>query len=527
MTAWPSPPFDRRVGARSTSLRRSTRTRVALVAVVVGLLALPAAAMARPAVEPSHPQPTTHVHPSDEGLATASSHCWPSGTPAGALPSQPPPVFCSIVNHGPDTSASGANSWSDDFNHGLAFASFDGTAYRLFENLGFVNETLHWRHADHWMVDVAAPRGVPPRWVNGGAMMRPDRTFRFVDGKLVVEVDAAAGISTYGTNAWPEVIISAGGTPHGPMGGLYGYEKFPQHGTFGCRLQATRYPVCALKSNNGSVAQERISSRIYEISAFQPGGATNYGGSPHQGREQAWRVCRGDQDPDDLCRDRFRFEWTATTFTLYVNGSKYFEQTGLPSLPADLLHGDVYVYLASFVVSHQSEAVRFHWDRVTVNPTAPPPVPPTTTTTAPTTTTTAPPTTTTAPTTSTRPGGDTNVVVRARGTTGDERMVLTVSGQDVAAWTVGTQFADYAVTIPGQASINQVRVRFTNDLHQPPIDRDLEVDWVRVGSSTYQAEDPAVSSVGTWTGSGCSTGGHHRTQWLHCNGYFDFAGVSP
>jgi hypothetical protein len=354
-----------------------------IMAIIAGLALVLLPAIAR-AAEDDHDH---HPHGPAVDVAARSVNCWPSGTPVGALPSQPPPVFCSIEAQGPDTAVAGDNTWLDEFDHGLSLASFAGTRYKVFENLGFVHRTLHWRHADHWMVDVASPRGYPAGWNRGGAMMRPDQPFRFVNGKLVIEADVAAGMTAYGTNAWPELLISTGATPT-DIGGLYGYEMFPENPTLGCRIQASRYPVCELKAGNGSLAANRFASRVYEISAHQPAGATNFGGSPFQGREDAWRVCRHHDDLDVLCRDRFRLELTATTLTLYVNGTKYFEQTGLPPLPAALTSGDVFVYFNSMVVSHQADSVRFHWDRLAVNPTtAPTPAPGTGPTTIPVTTT--------------------------------------------------------------------------------------------------------------------------------------------
>ena len=68
------------------------------------------------------------------------------------------------------------------------------------------------------------------------------------------------------------------------------------------------------------------------------------------------------------CRDLFRLELTRTSLTLFVNGVKYFEQTGIPPLPDKFFNGELFVYFASVVVSHPAEAIRFHWDDIRVNP---------------------------------------------------------------------------------------------------------------------------------------------------------------
>ena len=84
----------------------------------------------------------------------------------------------------------------------------------------------------------------------------------------------------------------------------------------------------------------------------------------------AWRLCR-DSDPDLECRDRFRLEFSKDTVAVYVNGVKYMEHQGLPpekQLPDALLNSDVYVYFGSWIYKPDAATVRFHWDRLAINP---------------------------------------------------------------------------------------------------------------------------------------------------------------
>jgi hypothetical protein len=339
-------------------MRRSLLVALATGSIVVGCTSSNNEASEATVTPPAtaHPAPTT----------TPPGDCEPASRPLGALPTQPPPIFCSIANHGPGTEIVGANSWVDDFDHGLSFADFTGTGYRIFENGGFVGETRHWRHADHWMVDVAAPPDHPLGWNEGMAMMRPDRSFRFEDGMLVVEAVVAAGVEEYGGPVWPEILVSTGAAPHYEMHGNYGYEKFPEDWTLGCRLQSSGWPICALKSNDGDTQTNRYSNRVYEISPGLESGSTSYyqpwdaGGAPNP-----HRFCAA-TDPDMHCRDLFRLELSDSSLTLFVNDVKYFEQTGLPPFP--VADEDLYVYFPSVVVGMQAEAARFHWDRVAINP---------------------------------------------------------------------------------------------------------------------------------------------------------------
>lgn len=290
---------------------------------------------------------------------------WPTGTPAGALPGQPPPVFCMINNNGPSTDQPGANSWADDFNHGLSFATFEGTDYQIYNEIG-AWRTIYWRHADHWMVDMAPhPQNTTYGYDRGLSMMRPNQSFKFENGTFVVETTVAAGHEGYDEKAWPEIIISNGSQPYDDVINLYGYDQFPDHWTIGCRLQSSRIPICALKNDAGTAPGG--SAQIWEMSFWQQVGTYSYGGFPSPELEGYWNVCQV-TDPDTVCRDHFRLELTATSLKLYVNGGLYFEQSGIPTLPNELLTGDLYVYLASTQVNHPADTIRYHWDNFNVNP---------------------------------------------------------------------------------------------------------------------------------------------------------------
>jgi hypothetical protein len=144
--------------------------------------------------------------------------------------------------------------------------------------------------------------------------------------------------------------------------------------TVGCRLHSGRNPICAMYDDTGRGAG--TGGRIFEISNFQAAGAAEkFGGGPFTpALDAAWRVCRG-TDPDTNCRDRFRWELTKDTLTIFVNGVKYMEHKGLPSdkqLPDVMLNGNVYVYFSDWIYKPDASVIRFHWDRLAVNPGTPP-----------------------------------------------------------------------------------------------------------------------------------------------------------
>lgn len=342
---------------------------IALVAVV----ALPFGAHEREAPTSGHSEDhAVHRH-----AALAQTLCWPSTTPLGAV-APALPIWCSgPLASGPSSAIIGANTWADDWDVHLSNATL-GPNYQAFA-LGSINQSMLFRHNDHWMVDVngldRSPADGPHN--RGGVVVRPSAAFHFLDGQLAVEVDAAAGIADYATDAWPEIIVttapSPSQTPRATSGGLYAYDYFPGAFTVGCRLQSDRSPICALYDNtsNGPAS----GGRVWELSFFQCGNhytdacATKVGGSTVSGQGGPWRVCRG-TDPDLDCRDRFRWEITSDQLTLYVNGALYMQHSGFRpgfELPSIFLSSEVYVYFANWISSPSADTVRFHWDHLAIN----------------------------------------------------------------------------------------------------------------------------------------------------------------
>jgi hypothetical protein len=303
---------------------------------------------------------------------TAGPHC--SDTPLGALPPAKP-TWCSPTATGNPTFVSQGPSWVDDFNHGLANAAL-GPGYREF-SFGSIERAQHFRHANHWMLDLAGvDEDGPGPWNFGGAAMRPDRTFRFQNGTLVVEADVAAGIREYAGTAWPEIVVTTAPAPTEiRRDGTYVYEAYSGHWTLGCRLGAEGVITCALLDDT---AGGDATARVWELSHFQCGNAggstytggcaSSYGGHPSM-VPGAMRFCVG-SDPDLNCRDRFRWEISKDRLAWYVNGTLYMEHWDFPpnrQLPAALLDAELYIYFGSFLFKPDAPVVRFHWDRIAVN----------------------------------------------------------------------------------------------------------------------------------------------------------------
>jgi len=123
-------------------------------------------------------------------------------------------------------------------------------------------------------------------------------------------------------------------------------------------------------------------------------------------------------------------------------------------------------------------------------------------------------TTTTSSYTTTSSSSSGNIVVRARGVTGSERMEIRVNGSTVATYTVSTSYANYTASGSGT-----VRVAFTNDNGSS---NDLQIDYADINGTRYQAENQATNT-GVWQDSSC---GGSYSEWLHCAGYIQFGSSS-
>ena len=320
-------------------------------------------------------------------------NCAPKAIPTGQ--SNPPgsetepmaPIWCFTLNpQGGPTRVTGANDWIDTFQGVTQMGRFgDGDLdYRVFDSVqnGGTAKTMHFTNNNHWMDDNAGG-------FLGGTMLRPNRSFKFENGKLVVEADVAAGISGYnasngGDVAWPEIDISTADSPNGHpvVDGLYGYGRFGGSDTFGCRLHAQQKFTCSYEAARAGAngldtfpCFEFSPARLVEISGFEGCGNVHFGGDPGFGAPgQYFRTCSTvSQQPDMMCRDRFRLELSQNGLVAYVNGQRYFEDSGWPErnqLPAAIANGStpVYVYMSDWQDTPNQPAYRFHWQRFAVNP---------------------------------------------------------------------------------------------------------------------------------------------------------------
>ncbi len=110
---------------------------------------------------------------------------------------------------------------------------------------------------------------------------------------------------------------------------------------------------------------------------------------------------------------------------------------------------------------------------------------------------------------------NTNYTIRARGITGQEQMRLSVNGNNIKTFTVSTSWQNYTASTSVQGT---PRITFINDNGS----RDLELDNLKINTTTFQAENQTVNT-GVWQNNSC---GGSNSQFIHCNGYIEFTNSS-
>ena len=123
--------------------------------------------------------------------------------------------------------------------------------------------------------------------------------------------------------------------------------------------------------------------------------------------------------------------------------------------------------------------------------------------------------------------------VLAAGVEGTENLELHIDGQVVQSWNnlgTGAYAGDY-VTLnyetPATLMADQVRLVFTNDVFDPATgtDSNVRVDAILLDGIRYETESPTVYSTGTWLPADGIVAGYRTSEYLHTNGYLQYASV--
>jgi len=117
---------------------------------------------------------------------------------------------------------------------------------------------------------------------------------------------------------------------------------------------------------------------------------------------------------------------------------------------------------------------------------------------------------------------DAHLVVRARGSTGDEIFEVRAGGQVVLTQSVTTSWKSYSTSVPLGTSLADVQVAFINDVYLPNYDRNLYVDYVEFGGERFESEAPSTLGTGTWQPNSRCVAAKLQSEALHCNGFFQY-----
>lgn len=123
------------------------------------------------------------------------------------------------------------------------------------------------------------------------------------------------------------------------------------------------------------------------------------------------------------------------------------------------------------------------------------------------------------------------LVIRATGSAGGEIMAVEVAGQVGRQYSLHQsfdiwgypQYRSYYYTHPSAFSLDDVRILFRNDGLSPRgDDRNVRIDWVRLGGTLVQAESDSVRTAGAWVDGSCSPVQANFSETIACGGYFSF-----
>ena len=117
----------------------------------------------------------------------------------------------------------------------------------------------------------------------------------------------------------------------------------------------------------------------------------------------------------------------------------------------------------------------------------------------------------------------TDLTIRARGTAGLELVQVRIGNEVVEQFTASTRWEEVRLAVDSSTSFEDISVGFMNNHHEP-VDHNLLIDWVQLGSERRQSESSNVWSTGKWTSATGCTNGPSTSQTLHCAGFFHFGG---
>ena len=123
------------------------------------------------------------------------------------------------------------------------------------------------------------------------------------------------------------------------------------------------------------------------------------------------------------------------------------------------------------------------------------------------------------------------VEILAAGQTNEETINLQIDGIEVQSWdnlggdALAGDFVTLTYSTPDTLTADQIRIQFANDLFDPAngVDRNVRIDAIVIDGQRFETEGPGVFSTGTWLPADGVTPGFRESEYLHTNGYFEYA----
>lgn len=123
-----------------------------------------------------------------------------------------------------------------------------------------------------------------------------------------------------------------------------------------------------------------------------------------------------------------------------------------------------------------------------------------------------------------------SVQLLAAGVAGTEQMQLQIDGVAVETFNLGTgayegAFQTFNYETPDSINASQIRVAFLNDSYDPAngLDANIRLDAIIIDGVRFETEATNVLSTGTWLPEDGLVTGFRQSEYLHTNGYFQFA----
>ena len=113
-------------------------------------------------------------------------------------------------------------------------------------------------------------------------------------------------------------------------------------------------------------------------------------------------------------------------------------------------------------------------------------------------------------------GDSHNIVVRARGESGQESIRVRSDGNVLATYTLTTNYKNYNINTHHSGGLN---IEYFNDRNG----RDVQVDYVEVNGQRRQAEHQTYNTA-VWHNGSCGNGS--RSEWMHCNGVLGLGDIN-